>query len=188
LRKTRLITIVFVGAIIVIAYMATVGWSEPVKDFQPETPSDQTPSTNTTPPANAHIAYATFAYSYTVITAYSGAIQSCVPSVQPYVSPSEGRVYQHQTLMFAPFPPFTPEPNITGYIYMTIWGNGLLAHWQSDTFYVTKYPTSGSGESGRVFFDKPGTYTWSVDLVIDSGAAGDLRTVAVLRGTVEVNL
>lgn len=177
--------LVIVG-LVVVAYYSTIGWAEPVPDFEPEVPDEpDTPDVPVEPEPGVPIAYATFTYDFTVLTPYTGKILSIVPSIHPYISPSEGRIYINQKLSFNPWPP-TLNGSASVFIHIDVMGKDLKVDWQSDASIVMKYPTEMTGESGRVFFTSAGTYTWACMVIADSGIAGDSRTIGFLQGSFEV--
>jgi len=184
MKVRRMAMVVIIVGLVAIGYFATVGWSEPVKDFTPEQPTPPA-----TPPTTDPIAYATFNYTAVVYTRLTGAVYSSVPTISPYVSAQEGRVFKNSklNLQVSPIPP-PVNTTVEGYVTFTVTGQNTHQTWQSDKFTVTEFPTTISGQTGRVFFYQEGPYLFSCSLILDTGITGDVTTVATFRGTLVVDI
>lgn len=189
------LSVIGVAVIVIVLYGSAVGFAQPVDDFEPELPVE--PIAPTDPagvpqPVPQPIAYVTFSYDAMIMSALSGTIRECAPSVSIYVSLGEGRVYETErwALVFWEPPP-SPSTEVTASILIRTWGygaNAVAQAWQSDwSDYFTPIGNV-SGESGRAFIYENGPMQFRASLIVDSGKAGDIREVASLSGRYEVSI
>lgn len=184
MRIPKLPLILIVGAIVGFLYVASIGVSEPIDDFEPNLPEDDPappPEPSTVP-----IAYAWFEYTISVYGILQGAVNSVEPHVTEFISFSEGRIFESKPLFSIPFP--DPDFECEAYLVIQVSGNGLSETWTSKIYEVESYPSSFSDVSGRVFFYVEGQYAYTATLMLDSGIIGDARAVATRSGTVQVSL
>lgn len=188
--KLGIVAVIAIVAILVVAYLAIIGYSAPVPDFEQNddgagggaTGSDTGTSGGDTA-ATTYSTYATFEVGYNIYPytgIYSGtqpteglefADISINPSVQPYVSMSEGRVYAPHKLQMdwggeESGGTGTSTVTVDYYAIVSITGpGGYHSTWQLPTSqYVNPQTTIWhySFTTGRSFFSTPGEYHASV--------------------------
>lgn len=174
MRAGRWIAVIVVVIMLIMAYFAVFGWSNPVSDFnQPsdgDSDGDGIPdSEDDDPGAPATYDwdyYATFditcrAYWITTLLT-SCKISQITPDVQPFKDMAAGRVYENADLLRGhgghqdAYGSFWLEVIVSG-------SNGFEATWQSDKWHVFEAHTSINPllvgfTTGRVFFENPGSY------------------------------
>lgn len=161
-RMFKTFVVLGVVAIVVLAYFAFVGVSEPVDDFGDDDDISK-PTDDTTAYAVFHSA-GTVQYSGGVL---SGVILTLKTRVYDYQSPSGGQVYETKPLWSLP----DINTELVGHISakVTVTGAGYIQVWQSEPLPVVAINGVGGGDwtfdSGRCFFESKGTYQVKMELL-----------------------